>query len=43
MAIIIFIFNIAVIATNLVIIHRNLREHKFLNRVIRFYLDDLKR
>jgi hypothetical protein len=43
MAIIIFIFNIAVIVTNLVIIRRNLREHKFLNRVIRFYLDDLKR
>lgn len=43
MAIIIFIFNIVVIVTNLVIIRRNLREHKFLNRVIRFYWDDLKR
>jgi hypothetical protein len=43
MAIIIFIFNITVIVTNLVIIRRNLREHKFLNRIIKFYWEDLKR
>ncbi|MGT2961111.1 hypothetical protein [Streptococcus caballi] len=42
-AVVILILNIIVMVTDLVIIRKHLKEQRFLNRVIDFSLEDLKR